>query len=61
MQALHTEVLDPLFVLLAIALELPEDYFTKIHQYQVKSEVLTLFCMRSGKLTSEKLRIICDT
>jgi hypothetical protein len=38
-QALHTEVLDPLFVLLAVALELPEDYFTKIHQYPVKSEV----------------------
>ncbi|KAJ6588725.1 Clavaminate synthase-like protein [Mycena capillaripes] len=37
-RSLHTEVLDPLFVLLAIALELPEDYFTKIHQYPVKSE-----------------------
>ncbi|KAJ3756714.1 Clavaminate synthase-like protein [Lentinula raphanica] len=37
-RALHTEVLDPLFVLLAIALELPEDYFTKIHQYSEKSE-----------------------
>ncbi|KAJ7581158.1 Clavaminate synthase-like protein [Mycena floridula] len=37
-RALHSEVLDPLFVLLAIALELPEDYFTNIHQYQVKSE-----------------------
>lgn len=38
-QSLHSEVLDPLFVLLAIALELPEDYFTNIHQYPVKSEV----------------------
>jgi hypothetical protein len=28
---LHTEVLDKLHVLLAIALELPEDYFLKIH------------------------------
>ncbi|KAF8892025.1 Clavaminate synthase-like protein [Mucidula mucida] len=37
-RALHSEVLDPLLVLLAIALELPEDYFTKLHQYQVKSE-----------------------
>ncbi|KAJ7581157.1 Clavaminate synthase-like protein [Mycena floridula] len=34
----HSQILDPLFVLLAIALELPEDYFTKIHQYQLKSE-----------------------
>ena len=38
-QSLHTEVLDPLHVLLAIALELPEDYFTNIHKYDVKSEV----------------------
>ncbi|EIM85375.1 Clavaminate synthase-like protein [Stereum hirsutum FP-91666 SS1] len=37
-RALHSEVLDPLFVLLAIALELPEDFFTNIHQYEKKSE-----------------------
>ncbi|KAE9390482.1 Clavaminate synthase-like protein [Gymnopus androsaceus JB14] len=37
-RALHSEVLDPLFVLLALALELPEDFFTKLHQYPVKSE-----------------------
>jgi isopenicillin N synthase-like dioxygenase len=37
-QSLHVEVLDPLHVLLAIALELPEDYFTSIHKYQVRSE-----------------------
>jgi isopenicillin N synthase-like dioxygenase len=37
-QSLHTEVLDPLHVLLAIALELPEDYFTSRHRYEVKSE-----------------------
>jgi len=37
-RALQSEVLDPLFVLLAIALELPEDYFTKIHRYGEKSE-----------------------
>lgn len=43
LQALHTEVLDPLFVLLAIALELPEDYFTKIHQYSEKSEVRMIY------------------
>lgn len=38
-QSLHTEVLDPLHVLLAIALELPEDYFTNLHKYEQKSEV----------------------
>ncbi|KIY69772.1 Clavaminate synthase-like protein [Cylindrobasidium torrendii FP15055 ss-10] len=37
-RSLHSEVLDPLHVLLAIALELPEDYFTNIHKYDVKSE-----------------------
>jgi isopenicillin N synthase-like dioxygenase len=39
LQDLHSKVLDPLFVLLAIVLELPEDRFTRIHQYPVKSEV----------------------
>ena len=37
-RSLHSEVLDPLHTLLAIALELPEDYFTNIHKYEVKSE-----------------------
>jgi len=37
-KSLHSEILDPLHVLLAIALELPEDYFTNIHKYEVKSE-----------------------
>jgi len=26
-------------ILLAVALELPEDYFTNIHRYEVKGEV----------------------
>lgn len=42
-QSLHTEVLDPLHVILAIALELPEDYFLNIHKYERKSEVLRGF------------------
>ncbi|KAI0760981.1 Clavaminate synthase-like protein [Trametes elegans] len=33
-RSLHSEVLDPLHVLLAIALELPEDYFKNIHKYE---------------------------
>ncbi|KAI0950671.1 hypothetical protein AcW1_007919 [Taiwanofungus camphoratus] len=37
-KSLHTEVLEPLHVLLAIALELPEDYFNNLHRYDVKSE-----------------------
>lgn len=52
-QSLHTEVLDPLHVLLAIALELPEDYFTNLHKYEQKSEVRTqaifsLFVLTEG-------------
>jgi hypothetical protein len=37
-QDLHTEILDPLFVLTAIALELPEKYLKDLHQYEQKSE-----------------------
>ncbi|KZT02258.1 Clavaminate synthase-like protein [Laetiporus sulphureus 93-53] len=37
-RSLHTEVLDPLHVILADALELPEDYFLNIHKYDKKSE-----------------------
>jgi len=35
---LHTKVIDPLLVLLAVALELPEDYLTSLHLYERKSE-----------------------
>jgi len=52
-RALHTEVLDPLFVLLAIALELPEDYFTNIHRYEAKSEDHLRY-MKYGKYTPEE-------
>jgi len=37
-KALHTEVLEPLHVLLATALELPEDYLLNLHKYDEKSE-----------------------
>ncbi|OJT14994.1 UPF0676 protein [Trametes pubescens] len=37
-RSLHTEVLDPLHEILAIALGLPVDYLKNIHQYDVKSE-----------------------
>lgn len=35
---LHDKVLDPLNHLIAIALELPEDYFTKLHRWEVHDE-----------------------
>ncbi|KAH8092631.1 Clavaminate synthase-like protein [Cristinia sonorae] len=52
-RSLHSEVLDPLHVLLAIALELPEDYFTNIHKYEVKSEDHLRY-MKYGKYTPEE-------
>ncbi|EJF58639.1 Clavaminate synthase-like protein [Dichomitus squalens] len=52
-RSLHSEVLDPLHVLLAIALELPEDYFTNIHRYERKSEDHFRF-MKYSKYTPEE-------
>ncbi|CAL1698193.1 unnamed protein product [Somion occarium] len=52
-RSLHSEVLDPLHVLLAIALELPEDYFTNIHKYDVKSEDHLRY-MKYSKFTPEE-------
>ncbi|ETW80151.1 hypothetical protein HETIRDRAFT_103344 [Heterobasidion irregulare TC 32-1] len=52
-RSLHTEVLDRLHVLLAIALELPEDYFINIHQYEVKSEDHLRY-MKYSKYTPEE-------
>ncbi|TRM65261.1 hypothetical protein BD626DRAFT_488191, partial [Schizophyllum amplum] len=52
-KALHSKVLDPLYALLAIALELPEDYFTKIHSYPIKSEDHFRY-MKYGKRSAEE-------
>ncbi|WVQ95241.1 hypothetical protein IAU59_002336 [Kwoniella sp. CBS 9459] len=37
-RSLHTKVLDPLHQLIALALELPEDFFTNLHKYENPSE-----------------------
>ncbi|KAH9165034.1 hypothetical protein EDB89DRAFT_2077337 [Lactarius sanguifluus] len=50
---LHSEVLDPLHILLAIALELPEDYFCNMHKYGVKSEDHLRY-MKYTKFTPEE-------
>ena len=52
-QLLHAEVLDPLHTLLAIALELPEDYFRQIHKYEAKSEDHLRY-MKYTKFTPEE-------
>lgn len=45
--------MDPLHVLLAIALELPEDYFTSRHKYEDKSEDHIRY-MKYNKYTPEE-------
>lgn len=52
-RSLHSEVLDPLHTILALALELPEDYFRKIHTYDKKSEDHLRY-MKYGKFTPEE-------
>ncbi|KAH9957691.1 Clavaminate synthase-like protein [Russula dissimulans] len=56
---LHSQVLDPLHTLLAVALELPEDYFRNIHNYDVKSEDHLRY-MKYTKFTSEENAAIGD-
>ncbi|KAI0791038.1 Clavaminate synthase-like protein [Abortiporus biennis] len=56
-RSLHSEVLDPLHRLLAIALELPEDYFTNIHRYGVKSEDHLRYMKYSKYTPEENLKI----
>ena len=64
-QLLRAEVLDPLHVLLAVALELPEDHFTGGHKYEVKNEDHLIRYMKYSKYTPEEFArigelIICD-
>lgn len=54
---LHSKVLDPLFDLVSIALELPQDFFRNLHQYEQKSEDHLRYMKYSkfDKPTQEKL------
>ena len=45
--------MDPLHTLLAIALELPEDFFVKLHQYKNNSEDHLRY-MKYGKFSPEE-------
>ncbi|KAJ7921418.1 Clavaminate synthase-like protein [Mycena leptocephala] len=47
---LQAKIVEPLLTLVAIALELPEDYLRKIHQYEVKSE-----CSKHPMADNERL------
>ena len=57
---LHSEVLDQIHTLLAIALELPEDYFRNIHKYEVKSEDHLRY-MKHTKFTPKENVAISNT
>lgn len=54
---MHTEVLDPLHVLLAIALELPDDFFTALHKYERKSEDHLRYMKYTKYTPEENLKI----
>lgn len=56
-QSLHDKVLDPLHTLLAIALELPEDFFVNLHQYKNSSEDHLRY-MKYGKFSEEEQEIL---
>ncbi|KAM0751300.1 Clavaminate synthase-like protein [Meredithblackwellia eburnea MCA 4105] len=56
---LHTHILDPLFILFAIALELPENYFTDQHKYEEKSEDHLRY-MKYSKYSPEETELLGD-
>ncbi|KAI6348453.1 hypothetical protein MCOR25_010808 [Pyricularia grisea] len=51
---LHDKVLDPLNHLIALALELPPDFFTKLHQWDVHDESHLRY-MNYGKYSPEEV------
>lgn len=59
MQALHDKVLDPLSHLIAIGLELPEDYFTNLHLWNAFDESHLRY-MKYGKFSPEEAAALED-
>lgn len=58
-QDLHDKVLDPLLHLIAIALELPPDFFTKTHRWNVHDESHLRY-MKYSKYTTEEIEKLTD-
>ncbi|KAJ7168895.1 Clavaminate synthase-like protein [Mycena filopes] len=54
---IHAKIVQPLLTLVAIALELPEDYLTKLHEYDVKSEdhIRYMKCSKHPMSDNERL------
>ncbi|KAL1412800.1 hypothetical protein Q8F55_000548 [Vanrija albida] len=55
---LHDRVLDPLLTLIAEALELPSDYLTNIHQYDVRTEDHLRYMLYSRYTPEEQARLL---
>lgn len=58
-QELHDKVLDPLNHLIALALELPPDFFTKVHQWNVHDESHLRY-MKYGKFSPAEQAQLSD-
>ncbi|KAH8601782.1 flavonol synthase [Bisporella sp. PMI_857] len=56
---LHDKVLDPLNHLIALALELPEDFFTKLHRWEVHDESHLRY-MKYSKFSQEEIKQLGD-
>ncbi|CAG1988132.1 unnamed protein product [Fusarium graminearum] len=56
---LHDKVLDPLLHLIAIALELPADFFTKLHQWNIHDESHLRY-MKYSKFSPEEREKLSD-
>lgn len=56
---LHDKVLDPLNRLIAIALELPEDYLTNLHKWETHDESHLRY-MKYSKFTPEEIEKLSD-
>uniref|UniRef100_A0A0B7K6G7 Fe2OG dioxygenase domain-containing protein n=1 Tax=Bionectria ochroleuca TaxID=29856 RepID=A0A0B7K6G7_BIOOC len=56
---LHDKILDPLNHLIAIALELPEDFFTKLHKWETHDESHLRY-MKYSKFSPEEVEKLED-
>lgn len=56
---LHDKVLDPLHHLIAIALELPEDFFINVHKWQVHDESHLRY-MKYSKFNEDEIEKLSD-
>ncbi|KAF9871190.1 2OG-Fe(II) oxygenase superfamily protein [Colletotrichum karsti] len=56
---LHDKVLDPLNHLIALALELPEDFFTSVHKWETHDESHLRY-MKYSKFTPEEIEKLDD-